>query len=643
MKTIRNRGGTSPVIVVINKSDAGKQDLRLDENGLQETYPSIAAFLRTSCDPGDWAAASIEKLRKKIVEIITKNDCLKHVHDQIPTNWFQIKNQVRELAHQRAVLPHADFLTLCKHPGNGTVPVIEENEQRALLRLLHELGDIIAHGLERDAPAARREINLLDPNWLTGAVYRILDKASSVDQEGEFTRRQLADWLDPRLYAPERHEFILDMMQDRDIGLCLRLPTSQEERYLIPEALPASRRFYGKWPEDSLRFRYVYNYLPPGLIPRFIVQSRQNLTPEKSRWRTGVVLGVRDCEALVLADLDQRRVDIQVTGPPALRRAALNVVLNNLETVHALNPEAEPVAVVPLPDRPEVHVRYEHLLMLEQRMGSDYSFIPDGADRLYTIRELLDGVRRDEAKQPSKVDSPTQHAKSHVVILVHGIRTRALWQNELRKILQKDGFVVEPTNYGYFDVVRFLVPWQPFAGAIVVEIARQIRHAQRMNKEADCSIIAHSFGTFIVARMLRDHTDIEFNRIIFCGSVVPHKFRFEDYRGRFEVPLVNEVGTRDFWPVIAEVVTIGYGSAGTYGFRRPAVRDRWHNGKAHGDFLNQKFCMKYWVPFLRNGEIVEDNETAERPPWWLWTVSTFQIRYLVLIGAVGVLLWHWLG
>jgi len=349
--------------------------------------------------------------------------------------------------------------------------------------------------------------------------------------------------------------------------------------------------------------------------------------------------------------------------------------LNNLEDVHALNPEAEPVAVVPLPDRPEVHVRYEHLLMLEQRMGSDHSFIPDGADRLYTISELLDGVRRDEAKQPGKpdhsfipdgadrlftigelldgvrrdeakqpgkIDSPVRHAKSHVVILVHGIRTRALWQNELRKILEKDGFVVQPTNYGPFDVVRFLFPWQLFAGAAVDEIARQVRHAPGMKEGADCSIIAHSFGTFVVARILRDYTDLEFNRIIFCGSVVSHKFRFEDYRRRFKEPLVNEVGTRDFWPVIAEVLTFGYGSAGTYGFRRPAVRDRWHNGKAHGDFLNQEFCMKYWVPFLRNGEVVEDNETAERPPWWLWAVSTFQIRYVVLI-AVGVLLWRWLG
>ncbi len=642
MKTIRNRGGASPVIVVINKSDAGKQDLRLDEKSLQETYRNIVAFLRTSCDPGDWAASSIEKLRAKIVDIITENEHLRHVADRIPANWLQIKNRVRELADQRDVLPHADFIALCKDPGGGTDPIVEESEQRALLRLLHDLGAIVAHGLERNSPAARREITLLDPNWLTGAVYRILDKASSVDQEGEFLRSQLVDWLDPGPYPPERHEFILDMMQDRDVGLCFRLPTPQEERYLIPEALPANRRFYGKWPEDSLRFRYVYDYLPPGLMPRFIVESYRNLTPEKSRWRTGVVLRVRDCEVLVLADLDQRRVDVQVAGSLALRRAALNVVLDHLEAVHALNPEAGPVAVVPLPDRPEVHVRYEHLLMLEDRMGPSYLYIPDGTDRAYPVGELLDGVRRDQAKQPSKIDTPAQHTKSHVVILVHGIRTRALWQNELRKILQKDGFAVQPTNYGYFDVVRFLFPWQLFAGARVEEITRQIRHTLSINKGADCSIIAHSFGTFVVARILRDHTDLEFNRIIFCGSVVSHKFRFEDYRGRLKTPLVNEVGTRDFWPVIAEVVTFGYGSAGTYGFRRPAVHDRWHNGKAHGDFLNQKFCVKYWAPFLRNGEIVEDNEIAERPPWWLWAVSTFQIRYLVLGAVVGAFLWRWL-
>jgi len=641
LKTIRNRGGDSPIIVVINKSDGGKQDLRLDESGLQLTYPNIVAFLRTSCDPADWAKNSIESLREKIVDTLSSNPRLKHAQDPVPASWLQIKSRVSDLASQRSVLSHGEFISLCKDTGGSAEPITEESEQRSLLRLLHQLGTIVAHGLERDAPAARREINLLDPNWLTSAVYRIMDRASSVEREGEFLRSHLLEWLDPGSYPPERHEFILDMMQDRDIGLSFRLPGPAEERYLLPEGLPASRRFRGKWPEDSMRFRYVYSYLPPGLIPRFIVESHQHLTPDKARWRTGVELAVRNCEALVLADVDQRRVDIQVTGPLGLRRAALNVILSDLEVVHALNPEAEPVAVVPLPDRPDVHVRYEHLLKLEQQEGTQYQYFPDGADRPYPVGELLDGVRRDKPPLPNRSEHPIKKTRSHVVILVHGIRTQALWQNELRKTLERADFVVQPTNYGYLDLVRFLVPWQIFAGPAIREITSQVRHTLAMHRGADCSIIAHSFGTFVVAMMLRDNTDLEFRKIIFCGSVVSHDFRFENYRKRFDEPLINEVGTRDFWPVMATILTFGYGSAGTYGFRRPAVRDRWHNGKTHSDFLAPDFCRKYWVSYLSSGEIIDDDGKAEGPPWWLWLLSVFQIKY-VLLALATVLLWRWL-
>jgi len=494
--------------------------------------------------------------------------------------------------------------------------------------------------LERDAPAARREITLLNPNWLTAAVYRILEQAKSVDQAGEFLRHQLAEWLDPSLYPPERHEFILGMMQDEDIGLCFRLPSQKEERYLVPEALPANTPYLGNWPENVLRFRFVYKYLPPGLVPRFIVESHQNLTPERAHWRTGVVLRTRDCHVLVVADLDQRRIDIKVDGPPKLRRLALNIVLDDLEAVHRLNPEAEPVARVPLPDRPDLDVTYAHLLKLEGQKTETLQ-CPDGADHDYQVGELLEGVRRDESRQPSKIADPVKETKPHVVILVHGIRTWALWQNELRKTLEREGFVVQPTNYEYFDLFRFLFPWQLFAGPVVKKIAMQIRQTRKRNEGATCSIIAHSFGTFVLARFLKDkdYNELKFDKIIFCGSVVPQKFPFENFDHRFKGELLNEVGTRDFWPVFAEVVTFGYGAAGTYGFRRPAVRDRWHNGKAHSDFLNQQFCQKYWAPFLRDGNIIDNDKEAERPPWWLWAVSVFKIKYIVMLIAAGVFLW----
>ena len=400
LKTIRNRGRESPVIVVINKSDEGKQDLRLDESALQQDYPSIVAFVRTCCDPGEFPAASIQKLREVIAETLAKDERLKHVRDPIPEAWLRVKRAVAKMAREQRVLERRDFERLCEQTvseaSSGNSAISDSDEQRALLRLLHDLGVVVAHGLERDAPSANREITLLDPNWLTGAIYTLLNSPTVRDQAGEFGRAQMEDLLDPAIYPKNWHEFILGMMQDPEVGLCFELPGTDHERYLVPEALPASEPdLLGIWPPNSLRFLYQYSFLPPGLIPRFIVQAHQNLTDTPTRWRTGVLLGAAGCKVLVRGDRDRRRIDIHVAGPAELQRAALNVVLNDLEHVHGLNPEIGAKARVPLPDQPKVSVSYGHLLDMEEKYGPEYELHPEEADRAYTVRELLEGVRRD--------------------------------------------------------------------------------------------------------------------------------------------------------------------------------------------------------------------------------------------------------
>ena len=116
------------------------------------------------------------------------------------------------------------------------------------------------------------------------------------------------------------------MMQDEDIGLCFRLPDRDEERYLVPEALRVSAPDYGVWPTDSLRFRYKYGFLPPGLIPRFIVEAHHNLTERKTRWRSGGVFEVTGCKVLVAGDLGTNRRH-ESTLPCAVCRIADDAAL----------------------------------------------------------------------------------------------------------------------------------------------------------------------------------------------------------------------------------------------------------------------------------------------------------------------------
>jgi hypothetical protein len=232
-------------------------------------------------------------------------------------------------------------------------------------------------------------------------------------------------------------------------------------------------------------------------------------------------------------------------------------------------------------------------------------------------------------------------AAKEVIVLVHGIRDFALWQSTIRATLERLGFRVELTNYGRLNLVEFLVPISYFRQRAIDQIWEQVRIIRQNYPSRSISFIAHSFGTYLVAWILSKEFDLQASRVIFCGSVLSYKFRFQQIQGRYTTPILNEVGTRDVWPAMAESITFGYGSAGTYGFRRPLVRDRWHNGARHGFFLSAEFCRTYWVPFLTTGAVLDQEEELQAPPAWVQIVSVLKIKYAILIGAIVIAYSYW--
>jgi pimeloyl-ACP methyl ester carboxylesterase len=177
------------------------------------------------------------------------------------------------------------------------------------------------------------------------------------------------------------------------------------------------------------------------------------------------------------------------------------------------------------------------------------------------------------APLPDSLSQPQVSPSPHVVVLVHGIRTRAPWYIAVRDELARAGFTVELTNYGRFDVIRFLAPVPWFKAWASADVERDIRDAMRKHDVKTVSIIAHSFGTFVIGRILQKKFDLSFRHLILCGSVVRFRFPFEAHT-RFIDPVINEVGTKDVWPVIAESLTWGYGSTGAFGFPTRASNRR---------------------------------------------------------------------
>jgi pimeloyl-ACP methyl ester carboxylesterase len=231
--------------------------------------------------------------------------------------------------------------------------------------------------------------------------------------------------------------------------------------------------------------------------------------------------------------------------------------------------------------------------------------------------------------------SESKAPPDHLVILVHGINTRAIWMSELRHALEQTGFAVAQTSFGKFSLPQFLSPLTGSRDEAVKRVLGDIRTARTVFQMAHgfepkkMSVIAHSFGTYVVSRILLEEPGLQWDRVIFCGSVVREDFPLDKVLARFRHPLLNEIGTKDYLPALAESAGWDYGSVGSTGFNRPPVQSRWHKGFRHSDFLTEKFCKAAWVDFLHGEKPSRGDEPSAMPPW-IPILTAIPLRWLIL-------------
>ncbi|MDM8558396.1 tetratricopeptide repeat protein [Candidatus Parabeggiatoa sp. HSG14] len=226
------------------------------------------------------------------------------------------------------------------------------------------------------------------------------------------------------------------------------------------------------------------------------------------------------------------------------------------------------------------------------------------------------------------LESNSNSQPKKLVLLIHGIRTRAEWQEKTKKTIEETGTaVVVPIKYGYFNAFSFWFPF--FTRKVPIEKLRW-RIKDAISNHPDCNellIIAHSFGTYATLQILKDNPEICPNRMIFCGSIVSSNFRWDQLRNRPEI--INECGNYDIWPILAQSSTWGYGASGVFGFGVDKIHDRFHNF-GHSDFLNQQFVKDFWCPWIYESEFVDTNNNSTIP-WWKSILSLLPIRWMIAI------------
>ena len=232
-----------------------------------------------------------------------------------------------------------------------------------------------------------------------------------------------------------------------------------------------------------------------------------------------------------------------------------------------------------------------------------------------------------------------QTRTKRIVILIHGIRTHANWQPMVSRVLQEIPETrVIPLKYGYFDAFRF---WCPLftRKAPIEDIWREIQNARNENPEAEVSVIAHSFGTYIISQILLENPYLHLKHLVLSGCIIPRQYRWDYVKARIKTTVVNDYGTRDIWPVLAQSLSWGYGDTGRHGFGRgAAITDRGHD-YSHSDFFNEAFVRKFWHPWFDREEYVASawDEAAPPSPWWLSILSILPLQWILVVAvAFGV-------
>ena len=375
LKLIQSFGGDSPIIVVINKID--QQRLDIDRRGLQGKYETIKAFIETSCEKD----IGFKELRDILTREVGK---LEHTHDQLLNSWFAIKTKLEEMKQNYISLE--EYQSMCKAEN-----INDDLSQKTLIRFLHDLGTVLS--FQDDLRLS--ETNVLNPEWVTNGVYRILNSNELFQSKGVLAIGDLNRILDSREYPKNKHVFIIEMM--KKFELCFGF--EGDEKFLIPDLL-SKEEPYLNWDYDNgLAFQYHYNFLPGSVISRFIVRMHQFIA-SNTYWRTGVVLKHKDNKALVKADLDDRKIFIYVTGKEQTRRSFLEIIRADYDRIHNTIPKIEAKEKVPLPGHDGVVADYNHLLDLES-LGEE-TFVPEGLKEKVSVKKLLDGIETEEARREKR-------------------------------------------------------------------------------------------------------------------------------------------------------------------------------------------------------------------------------------------------
>ena len=300
LDTIQARAPESPVLIVATHTDQRDADIPLAE--LRRKYPQVVGHYAISNRDGN----GIPQLREAIAAAAAD---LPLMGQSWPASWLTAADAIRA-RQENFISPQQLRQVMAQHN-------VTEEEQPVLSKWLHELGDMVYF---QDDPELSGTV-ILDPQWVTKSISRVLESEEVIGELGIFTRAHMEElWrdIDPAmrghfLRLMERFDLSYRTLQNREISIVVeRLPLDPAPYEETWSETP--RRSTSK--EISMKFVFS-STLPAGLPTWFIARTHRFTT--RTHWRLGVLFADNPKQkthlALVQAFQHDRYIRLTVRGP----------------------------------------------------------------------------------------------------------------------------------------------------------------------------------------------------------------------------------------------------------------------------------------------------------------------------------------
>jgi Leucine-rich repeat (LRR) protein len=333
LQTVELFGGGSPIVIVQNEK--GDRSKVLDLKSIQSKFSNVKGTYATNL----LTCRNLAETKTALQFFIQQ---LPHIGAKLPKSWVDIRNEVEDLKRPRG--PGADtgtyyisrekYFDICKKHE------VDEDTALILSQYFHDLG-VFLH-FQDDDILCRTVI--LQNEWATDAVYKVLDCESVKGNRGRFTRADLETiWGDEADKARYRnmHPELLALM--KEFKLCYQITNrvgfgnryGLTNTFLAPQLFEESQPDYD-WDEtDNLIVKLKYGFMPKGLISQFIVRMHRYVKELETAWKHGVILEKTDTVyAEVVSLYAQQEIRIRVRGNDNKR--FLDIVLEEFDKIHSL-------------------------------------------------------------------------------------------------------------------------------------------------------------------------------------------------------------------------------------------------------------------------------------------------------------------